>query len=947
MGLAAGDALGTTVEFSPAGFFAPLKTIVGGGPFGLKAGEWTDDTSMALCLAESLVECAGFDAEDQMRRYRRWRNEGYLSSNGRCFDIGGAVSRALAEFERTGNPYAGMADMNAAGNGSLMRIAPLALMYANTPYAAISYAAEASCTTHGAADATSACAYMTALIIGALQGESKEELLGGVYEPAPEIWNTTIGLTPKVLEVARGSFKRDAPPSFTGTGGYVVTSLEAALWAFHHTDDFREGALKVVNLGYDADTYGAIYGQLAGAYYGDAGIPEEWRSVLARRDLIESVADRVYELRAGGSINLDAPTAERESRGTHVGAPGRRTSDTDPILVNFVEDSRLNFPGRIGLTFAPGKKQPHGQSGHWDRDLDKDLGRLREEFGADTLVSLIEEHEFERLRITALRERAAAAGIESLWFPIRDRSVPASADEFAALVDTIMSRLREGLTVVIHCMGGLGRSGLVAAACLVAATEVTPEEAVRAVRAARRGAVETPEQEEFVGRYADRLRRERAARASAATEAARKEMEMLAEGEGEPLSAREEVVKADPLGLEVDALVKHTIPPAADSGHGHAGDKHAPVEPPDSISRMVQSSITSVGFPETLDEVFDMLEKNSYAGDWLSDMDTLLRFDPAAGTVWTAPKWMTEGDVLFFYHTKRGALRTAKLRNEAVRLFPRDSNIVRFLDRAAELSKKYGGKIFACAAVTGTTEYYAKESEHFDSRFFAPLGDVHVFARPLSSDDFKDFVKISQNTLTPLYAKQFDGIKRLLARGNELPAFLRGTAGGELSFRNVGRETWTELSCRPDARFIHEAQLRSYLLDFMLEELKDRGTALLEECLCVRAGVKTGFADYFVRLHGRWVPVEAKLNVLAERDLLGQVAKYVGIHSFTPTLGANRGKVYAADDHPLCLVADQSGVYVVKDGAYVWCAPGRPAWPREGMTHETVAEMRARLKELL
>lgn len=127
LGLAAGDALGTTLEFKPPGSFEPICDMEGGGPFQLQAGQWTDDTSMALCLATSLVECGDFDAIDQMRRYARWFREGYLSSTGVCFDIGNTTRCALSRFEETGDPYAGSSDPRTAGNGSLMRFAPVHL----------------------------------------------------------------------------------------------------------------------------------------------------------------------------------------------------------------------------------------------------------------------------------------------------------------------------------------------------------------------------------------------------------------------------------------------------------------------------------------------------------------------------------------------------------------------------------------------------------------------------------------------------------------------------------------------------------------------------------------------------------------------------------------------------------------------------------------------------
>ena len=121
LGLAIGDALGTTLEFRPPGTFMPLTDLVGGGPFDLPVGAWTDDTSMALCLGESLIECGGFDPADQLERYVRWWHEGHLSSTGRCFDIGGTVRNALLRFERTRDPESGSTDPSTTGNGSLMR----------------------------------------------------------------------------------------------------------------------------------------------------------------------------------------------------------------------------------------------------------------------------------------------------------------------------------------------------------------------------------------------------------------------------------------------------------------------------------------------------------------------------------------------------------------------------------------------------------------------------------------------------------------------------------------------------------------------------------------------------------------------------------------------------------------------------------------------------------
>lgn len=294
LGLAVGDALGTTLEFHAPGTFRPITDIVGGGPFGLLPGQWTDDTSMALCLAESLIERGGFDPVDQLERYLRWYRHGHMSSTGKYFDIGGTTRAALLEFERTRAPYCGPTDPSSAGNGSIMRLAPVPLFFARDMAAAVQRAADSSRTTHGTLEAVDACRYLASLIVAALGGAGKEELLSGDFEPAAKLWRAQ-PLAPRIAEIAAGSFTRREPPEIRGTG-YVVKSLEAALWAFHRSTSFRDGALRAVNLGDDADTTGAVYGQLAGAFYGESGIPQEWREKLAHRALIESLADRLHEL---------------------------------------------------------------------------------------------------------------------------------------------------------------------------------------------------------------------------------------------------------------------------------------------------------------------------------------------------------------------------------------------------------------------------------------------------------------------------------------------------------------------------------------------------------------------------------------------------------------------------------------------------------------------------
>lgn len=294
IGLAVGDALGAPLEGLPSGWFEPVEEMVGGGFHGVEPGQWTDDTSMALCLAESLIERRAFDPADQLERYRRWYREGHLSSKGYCFGIGGTTRESIERFEKTGEPYCGLEDPNKAGNGSIMRLAPIPLSFAQNPEEAIERSAESSRATHGAGNAVDACRYFGGLLAGAAGGAEKDDLLSERYSPVPGYWDGR-PLAPEIDEIAAGSFKDREPPQIRGTG-YVVRSLEAALWAFCNSSSFEGGCLLAVNLGDDTDTTGAVYGQLAGAFYGVDDIPDRWRSTLAQRPLIEDYAERLFSL---------------------------------------------------------------------------------------------------------------------------------------------------------------------------------------------------------------------------------------------------------------------------------------------------------------------------------------------------------------------------------------------------------------------------------------------------------------------------------------------------------------------------------------------------------------------------------------------------------------------------------------------------------------------------
>ncbi len=284
LGLACGDAVGTTVEFKQRGSFEPVTDMVGGGPFHLAPGDWTDDTSMALCLATSLLDCGGFDPKDQMDRYTRWMREGYLSSNGQCFDVGLTVTRALREYWNTGNPFSGTSDPQSAGNGCLMRLVPVPMFYFADRDAAIAMSGESARTTHGASECIEASRLFGAMLHAALSGGSKNDIL--LHHGLSGFESEQIGA------IANGSYYSKPLEGIRGSG-YVVESLEAALWCFQRTDNFRDAVLAATNLGHDADTTAAICGQLAGGYYGETGIPGEWLTRLAMAHEIGVLGDRL------------------------------------------------------------------------------------------------------------------------------------------------------------------------------------------------------------------------------------------------------------------------------------------------------------------------------------------------------------------------------------------------------------------------------------------------------------------------------------------------------------------------------------------------------------------------------------------------------------------------------------------------------------------------------
>ncbi len=498
-GLAVGDALGAAVEFCPPGSFPAVTGYRTGGPHGLAAGEWTDDTAMALALADSIAG-VGWDLNDQAKRYLAWYGTSRYSVNDRCFDIGIQTSQALRRFEQDRDAKSSApASELASGNGSIMRLAPVVVPYGRSypenVELLLDRAEESSIPTHASPICRSACRYLALILAALASGVPRDEVLS----PAWSMLQRLGPHHPAVQPIVEGSFRARQPPAIRG-GGYVVESLEPALWAFHAASGFGEAVLRAVNLGDDADTTGAVCGQLAGACWGESGIPEEWRAGFARRLIIETALQGLLQAAerrpgSGGSAPPNPHEApEPREAGSHLALPPR---------------SYWVAPGTLLAGCYPGALDPV--------ERDAKLGRLLDS-GVRTFVNLTEPGESHLGRRLAHYEEAAlrlaaARGlpVRCLRFPVPDGNVP-SAEGMQEILLAIDSALQRG-PVHLHCLGGIGRTGTVAACWLLTHGHTTAEDVFARLTQLRvtdheRGQYAAPEpgvQRRFVLDWARRL----------------------------------------------------------------------------------------------------------------------------------------------------------------------------------------------------------------------------------------------------------------------------------------------------------------------------------------------------------------------------------------------------------------------------------------------------------
>jgi len=479
-----GDALGVPYEYRSASSIDEVEWH-GYGTYDQPAGTWSDDGALMLALLDSLLEC-GFDTADQARRALAWRDEGAYAPGALVFDVGIATSSALSVLRGGGAPEEA-GDVHAKGNGSLMRIIGVPLVFRDVDEAElVELATRASRVTHGSAEAQQACALYVLLVRRFLQGEGDRSVVLTEARASVRAILAARGLpgSKEAAAPAQALAALDAFEAWTGRegSGRMVDSFWSAWDAFVDAPDYPTTVVKAVRHGNDTDTTAAIAGGLAGVHFGVAGIPSAWRYRLRDRHIPQTLCDRLVE------------TDASEWDGTPW-----RTSSRKPLRVDLMDLSGSDLGaagGRAGMTFLPGKRYLGYYSGpHW-RDLDADAAHLREQ-GVDVLLLLVEDHELERCLATDVIEVVPAHGMELVRFPIPDPMTPTDDAAYREVIAAMVERVRSGQTLAIACRGGLDRAGMTSA-CLLREAGLGADTAIHRVHAARRHTLTMPDQLRYV-----------------------------------------------------------------------------------------------------------------------------------------------------------------------------------------------------------------------------------------------------------------------------------------------------------------------------------------------------------------------------------------------------------------------------------------------------------------
>ena len=494
VGLALGDAYGRPLEFVELPAVRHVEVAVVKDQF-----MWTDDTHMALFLGRAVLDLEAGEAFDRGvfghavgARFVEWLHDPLTPTTA----PGGTCLRGAQGYEASG-AWESSGDPASDGCGAVMRVCPLPIAYGGDE---LTTAAEVSAlVTHAHPNALEASIAASHLVRWLLEGGALTR--GLVMRAASELregWGRG-GMVAESLEAAAewaetadkdGWLDEKAIPE--GGGGWRSPSAlglavaAALVWG----DDFEVAIEKAARIAGDSDSVACLTGMLLGAQRGVGGLPMEWRRALPLyEDILEIASDLVRRSRA-----VTRP----------LGTVRVRTSADSPIEVAWLRTPGL--PGRIGLTFAPGKKGPSLMGPAWERDLGTDLDRLVGHHGVQLLVPLVEDRELREFQIEDLATEAEARGIVVLRLPIVDGAPPPDRKAAVAAADVAIAFARAGRTAVFHCRGGLGRAGTLAACALLRLGE-SAEEAMRRVRRVRPGAIENAVQERFLVELAAELDR--------------------------------------------------------------------------------------------------------------------------------------------------------------------------------------------------------------------------------------------------------------------------------------------------------------------------------------------------------------------------------------------------------------------------------------------------------
>lgn len=442
-------------------------------------GFWSASGAQALCLLESLLEIGGFEAEDFVSRLSCWFAEGHLAVEGAVFHVDEQTRRALKAIRwHVPRNVIGPSSERDNSAGALARALPLALWHRDDDASLMALAMDQSLPTHGHLRSQLCCAFYCLWARKLLDGS-------GGWSAALATMSEEVTRWPECAdEWARVLQDMQAPQRETRD---VVDMLVWARSALESGSSFADVVRAAITLGYDTDITAAVAGGLAGILYGSFGIPREWREGLCGAELYAPLLSRLLE-----------------AVSPHVVADGgaARTSQSHPLRIGTLD--LANHPGRIGITFCPGKRQDSAITGRWARDLDADLAAICA-WGARHLVTLVEQRELSSLGVEALPERAHAHGLIWHHLPIVDGMTPDRGfDEvWPSKLLTLRSALLAGDGVVVHCKGGVGRAGTVAARLLLEIGEAcSSDEAIQRVREVRNGAVETVCQEHYLAALA-------------------------------------------------------------------------------------------------------------------------------------------------------------------------------------------------------------------------------------------------------------------------------------------------------------------------------------------------------------------------------------------------------------------------------------------------------------